>query len=93
MGRKVKKYEVEVEGRKARVTVPDEAEALAYEALKDAIRENLTPEAVVGAAACMVGIDSIKDKGVRQQVQWFQNMLINTVGVEAYNRMLEEIGL
>jgi len=93
MARKVKKYEVEFEGRKTKVTIPNEAEAIAYEALKNAIRENLTPEAVVGAAACMVGIDSIKDKGVRQQVQWFQNLLINTVGVEAYNRMLNEIGL
>ena len=62
-------------------------------ALTDALRDNLSPEAVVGIAACIVGSDLIKDADARRQVAWFRDLLVEMVGVKEYNRMLEEIGL
>ena len=61
--------------------------------LRDVLRDNLSPEAVVGIAACIVSADLIKKFDVRKQVCWFRDLLIGMVGVEEYNRMLEEIGL
>ena len=61
--------------------------------LRDALRDNLSPEAVVGIAACIVSADLIKKPDVRKQVCWFRDLLIGMVGVDEYNRMLEEIGL
>ena len=91
MARKVKKYEVEFEGRKTRVSVP--SNEAASTALADALRDNLSPEAVVGIAACIVSADLIKKADVRKQVCWFRDFLVEMVGVDEYNRMIEEIGL
>ena len=91
MAKKTKKYEVEFEGRKARVSIPESEAASAT--LAAAIRDNLSPEAVVGIAACIVSADMIKKADVRKQVICFREFLVQMIGVQEYNRMLEEIGL
>lgn len=86
-----KAYEItRNDGRKVRVTVPENTSE--KQALLDAVRDNLSPEAVVLIHAYLASA-SCKVATVNREVRWFADELINMVGVDEYNRMLEEIGL
>ena len=61
--------------------------------LRDVLRDNLSPEAVVGIAAYIGSVGLIKKASVQKEVAWFHDFLLKMVGVEEYNRMIEEIGL
>ena len=61
--------------------------------LRDVLRDNLSPEAVVGIAACIGSVEMIKKADVRKQVYWFRDLLVSMVGTDEYNRTLKEIGL
>jgi len=96
MARKVKKYEVEVEGRKAEVTVPETHNQVAYageatEVLRDVLRDSLSPEAVAIVAAC-VDPEVVKDAKVAREVKWFRDLLVKMVGSEeAIDRVCAEL--
>ena len=60
--------------------------------LDDAIRDNLSPEAVVAIAA-HIRAASCKTASVNKEMQWFANHLVNLIGIENYNPIIEEIGL
>jgi len=60
--------------------------------LRDVLQDNLSPEAVAGIAACLVGTDLIKKAGPRKEVVWFRDFLIEMVQPE-YNDLIEELGL
>jgi len=58
--------------------------------LKEALKANLTPHAIVAIAADLT--PATRDRDTNNAVDWFRDLCINTVGVEGYSRMLEEIG-
>ena len=82
-------YEAEINGRTVRVTVPENETQDVL--LEDAIRDAISPEAVVAIASNLAGAKT-KDARVNQEVRWFCERLISMVGTEQYNAILEEIG-
>ena len=61
--------------------------------LRDAIRENLSPEAVAVIVAWLQPAH-VADAGVNQEVGWFRGMLMDTLGSdERFAQLLNELGL
>ena len=88
---KPKTYEAKANGRKRRVTVPDDPKP--EEMLIDALRDNLSPHAVAAMAAYLQGATT-KNQDVNRQVHWFAELLATVVGGEdEINRLAEEVGL
>ena len=87
---KPKTYEAKVDGRKKRVTVPDDPDP--KEMLIDAIQDNLSPQAVVAIAAYLTAA-RVKNRQVQRQIEWFAGMLVDMLGVDEFNRLIEEVGL
>ena len=89
--KKPKTYETTIGGRKTRLTVPENPKP--EEALADALRENLSPEAVAAVACCLT-INRTNDQEVDRQVRWFHEKLVEVLGgYDEYNRLIEELGL
>ena len=87
---KPKTYEAEVDGRKVRVTVPDDARE---DDLFGAIRENLSPQAVAAIVAYLQPATT-KNDAVNRQLRWFTERLTELVGgPNALNRLTDELGL
>lgn len=68
------------------------------EAFKQAIRDNLSPEAVATIIAFLQPAASYKPANedamqALRQVDWFANTLTDMLGVEERNRLMEELGL
>ena len=82
-------YEAKIGGKTVRVTVPPDEE---QEVLESAIRDSLSPKAVVAIAAHLFGA-STRDEGVNKEIRWFADRLLSMVGVDEYNRLMEEVGL
>jgi len=82
-------YEVEHGGRKVRVTVP---EAIDEGDLAAALKDNLSPEAVAAIAAYLTAA-RVKNRQVQRQIEWFAGMLVDMLGVDEFNRLIEEVGL
>ena len=88
---KPKTYEAKVNGRKTRVTVPDDPDP--EEMLIDAIQDSLSPQAVAAIAAFLQPA-ATKSAEVNRQIRWFAELLTAVVGGgEAHNRLCEEVGL
>ena len=90
--RKLKTYDTEFKGRKVRVTVPPNNAA---DALGEAIKDNLTPEAVAPLAnAVRVHVNGRRtNPEVRRQLDWLANRLVTMLGgEEAYHDLLKEAG-
>jgi hypothetical protein len=90
--RKLKTYDAEFKGRKVRVTVPENDEA---KALGEAIKDNLSPEAVATLAnAVRVHVNGRRtNPEVRRQLDWLANRLVTMLGGEnAYHDLLKEAG-
>jgi len=85
-----KTFEVEVGGKKRRVTVPDDPRP--EDILLDALRETLSPQAVAAIAAHLHGIVRTKDEKVNREVAWFTEQLLEILG-DRYNGLCDEIGL
>jgi len=92
-------YEAEVGGRKVRVTVPD---AIDEEVLFDAIKDNLSPQAVAAIVAFLQSQrygplnpdEPTASAEVNAQVAWFVERLAEMVGGdEQVKQLLEEVGL
>ena len=82
-------YEAEVNGRKVRVTVPENDESELFEA----VREQLSPEAVAAIASCLQ-INRTNNPEVDRQVRWFHDQLCQLLGgYEQQARLAEELGL
>ena len=87
--RKPKTYEATRDGRKVRVTVPENDE----QELFDAIREQLSPHAVAAIASCL-RINRTNNADVDHQVHWFAEELCTLLGgYEQQSRLAEELGL
>ena len=82
-------YEGEINGRTVRVTVPENEP---QDVLEDAIRDNLSPQAVAAIAAHLFSA-STKNDGVNKEIRWFADRLVSLVGTDQYNALCEEVGL
>ena len=76
---------------------PDDVNAQC-EALKKALRETLSPEGVATIAAFLQPATLTKPKTDQQkaavcELEWFAELLIEMLGVEEYNRLLDELCL
>ena len=65
--------------------------------LCDAIRENLSPEGVAALVMALQTAGSIRattpegEKAI-EQVLWFRDTLLDLIGVENFNRTMDELG-
>ena len=96
MAKKAKTYEVEANGRKARVTVPERHEMCAYsgdlkDILRDVLRDNLSPEAVAAIAA-QLDARKVKDDQVAREVEWFRRLLVGMVK-GTFRQLCDELGI
>ena len=91
--RKPKTYETTLNGRKTRVTIPDNPQD--DETLFEALKDNLSPEAVAAIAAYLVARPAeAPNKAVNRELNWFTDRLVELVGGdEAFNQLCEDIGL
>ncbi len=86
---KTQMYDAEVNGKKIRVTVPENDE----QDLFDAVREQLSPEAVASIVSHLQGART-NNQDVDRQVRWFTEELVKLLGgYEHQARLAEELGL
>lgn len=62
------------------------------------IRDNLSPEGVVAVIALLspasiTNPDNDEHRKAIEELRWFRDRLLDLVGIEEYNRMLDEFGL
>jgi len=103
MDAKPETYPVVLHGRKARVTVPERHDHVAYEGepadiLRDLMKDNMSPQAVAALAnAARLQLNAtapiLGDTAWRVEVEWVANALIAALGgEEAYHRICREAG-
>ena len=86
-----KTHEAEVNGKKVRVTVPENPDSV--ETMLDAIRDQLSPPAVAAIVAYLQPV-STKDSAVNKEVAWFSERLVELLGgYEQQSRLSDELGL
>jgi len=88
--RRPKTYEAEHNGRKTRVTVPDNPDSKVM--LIDAIRDNFSPKAVAAIASCLQ-IVRTNDQEVDREVWWLIDLLGEMLGEDEMNRLIDELEL
>ena len=84
--------------RKPKVATLKVSDAVDQEAFEKVVRDNLTPEGVTAAISFLQVAGShypTNDAGkdALKQVAWLTNALTRIIGVEEYNRIIDEIGL
>ena len=82
-------HSADMNGKKVRVTVP---EAIDEGDLAAALKDNLNPQAVAAIAAYLTAA-RVKNGQVQRQIEWFAGMLVDMLGVDEFNRLVEEVGL
>ena len=79
------------DGTTVRVTVPDAPRPA--DDLIDALRDNLSPEAVAAIGAYLQSPDT-NDDDVNRQIRWFAQQLVHAIGGCAMQKQIwQEIGL
>jgi hypothetical protein len=78
------------DGRTVKVTVPEDPKP--EELLDDALRDNLSPEAIAVIVAYLQPARS-KDAAADRQVRWFSDRLVALLGADQFRRMQDELGL
>ena len=82
-------YEAEINGKKVRVTVPENDESELFEA----VREQISPEAVASIVSHLQGART-NNQDVDRQVRWFADELVKLLGgYEQQAQLAEELGL
>ena len=71
--------------------------AVDQQAFEEVIRENLSPEGVAALVMALQPAGSIRattSEGERaiDQVIWFHNTLLDMIGVDTFNRTMDELG-
>ena len=94
--RKPKTYAANYKGRKVRVTVPPSDDR----DLGDALKDNLSPEAVAAIATILLARVDVhrgnptNSTRVNKELNWFGQELVDLVGgPEECHRLTEEVGL
>lgn len=67
-------------------------------AFADALRDNLSPEAVAALIALLQPAGNYRNgkpenESAINQVVWFHDVLLELIGVEGFNELIEDIGL
>ena len=62
------------------------------ESMADAIKDSLSPEAVVAIAAHLQSA-RVRDEKVNAEIGFFHDFLFSLIGVDQYNRIVDEIGV
>jgi hypothetical protein len=78
------------DGSTVRVTIPEDPKP--EELLDDALRENLSPEAIAVIVAYLQPARS-KDATADQQVRWFSDRLVALLGADQFRRLQDELGV
>lgn len=78
------------DGRTRRVSIPDDPTP--EEALYDALRDTLSPQAVAAIAAYLQPAN-VRNADVQRQVDGFREMLIEMLGEGQYEHLVDEAGL
>ena len=101
--RRPETYEATYHGKKVRVTVPERHESVAYsgdaaEALRDVLRDNLSPHAVAAIAAFLQparpSAGRTGNTSVDRELRWFADQLVELLGgADAFNLLCNEVGL
>ena len=88
-----RKYEVETaDGRKVLVTVPEPA-AICVGDLEAALKDNMSPAAIATIVAYIQPV-RVDIPEVEREVLWFSEMLIGLLGgPDAFNRLIDDVGL
>ena len=82
-------YEAEVNGKKVRVTVPENDESDLFAA----VREQMSPHAVAAIVSFLQPVRT-NNSDVDRQVHWFAEELVKLVGgYEQQSRLAVELGL
>ena len=87
--RRPETHEAEYKGRKVRVTVP---ESEPTDVLAEALREGLSPEGVAAIAAHLQALYPSKSETANREVTWFRDRLVGLLGIDEYNRLIDELG-
>ncbi len=80
------------DGRTVRCTVPESENREWPELLVEAVRETISPKAVVSIVAHLQAA-STKDVAVDAQIAWFANSLRTMVDADEFDRLGDELGL
>jgi hypothetical protein len=84
-------YDAQFACKKVRVTVPENPDPA--EVMVDAIKDNLSPQAVATIIAYLQPA-RVKDAKVQREVEWFGEELVKAVGGSAaLNQLMDEVGL
>lgn len=62
------------------------------EVLKDVLRDSFSPQAVAAISAYLRSAET-KVESVNKEISYMADLLMNMVGVDEYNRLIEEVGL
>ena len=88
--RKPKTYETTLNGKKTRVTIPENEDT---DVLAEALKDNLSPEAVATIVAYLQPT-RVKDAKVQREVEWFSEELVKAVGGNAaLAQLMDEVEL
>jgi len=88
--RRPETYEADIGGRKVRVTIP---EGIDEQDLFDALKDDLSPEAIAAIVAYLQPAHTNND-AVNRQLRWFADQLTELVGGhEQQGHLAEEVGL
>ena len=80
------------DGRTVRCTVPESDNREWPELLVEAVRETISPKAVVSIVAHLQAA-STKDANVDRQVAWFADTLRAMIDADEFNHLGDELGL
>ena len=84
-------YVTTVDGRKVAVTVPENPDPV--QVMVDAIKDNLSPQAVAAIIAYLQPAKT-KDAKINREIEWFSEKLVEAVGGNAaLNQLMDEVGL
>lgn len=71
--------------------------AVNQKAFEKAMRDNLSPEGVAALVMALQPVGSIRattpeGEQAIEQVIWFRNTLLEMIGVESFNRQMDDLG-
>ncbi len=78
------------DGRTRKVSIPEDPTP--EDVLYDALRDNLSPQAVAAIAASLQTA-RVDNDDVQRQVDWFREMLVEMLGEGQFDHLLDELGL
>jgi len=60
--------------------------------LENALRESMTPQAIVAIAAHLQAA-RVQDDGINLEIRWLESVLRDMIGPDNFNKIADEIGV